>query len=75
MQLLEDIHMARRPTSRTASYLLRMTPAEKAHLEDMARHTGMTLAEALRQGAHDYLRRHTLKAVPDPRERGHAVSR
>jgi hypothetical protein len=67
--------MARRPTSRTATYLLRMTPDEKAALEKMAKHSGMTLADALRDGAHDYLRKLNLQVVADHRQRGHAAAR
>lgn len=57
--------MASRPTSKTASYLLRMTPAEKAHLEQLAEHAGTTLADALRDGAHNHLRRLVVKAAPE----------
>lgn len=41
--------------TKTASYLLRMTPAEKAKLERLAAAQGTTLATALRVGADRYL--------------------
>lgn len=56
--------MPSRPTSKTATYLLRLTPGEKAHLEEMARLSGTTLADALRVGAHDYLRQQVVRVVP-----------
>jgi hypothetical protein len=52
-----------------------MTPDEKAALERMAKHSGMTLADALRDGAHAYLRKQNLQVVPDHRQRGHAAAR
>ena len=42
-------------STKSASYLLRMTPAEKADLEALADEHDVTLAEALRQGARIYL--------------------
>lgn len=62
--------MASRPTSRTASYLLRMTPQEKAHLEEMARLADTTLADALREGARAHLRQRVIRAVPGRQEAG-----
>lgn len=41
--------------SKTASYLLRLTPQEKAELEAMADAKGVTLADALRVGARQFL--------------------
>ncbi|MBA3304389.1 MAG: hypothetical protein H0U25_00475 [Thermoleophilaceae bacterium] len=46
------------PTSaslKTATYLLRLSPAEKADLERRAAARNLTLAEALRSGARAYL--------------------
>lgn len=40
---------------RTASYLLRLTPAEKRRLERLARDRNVTLAYALREGARMWL--------------------
>lgn len=65
--------MPRRPSpnAKSASYLLRLTPDEKARLEMLAEQTGTTLAEALREGADHWLRRRAVKAVPAvPAERG-----
>lgn len=42
-------------TVKSSSYLLRIEPGEKHHLEALARSKGLTLAEALRRGARDYL--------------------
>lgn len=61
------VPVASRPTSRTATYLLRMTPDEKAHLEDMARRAETTLADALREGARAHLVQKVLKVVPGGR--------
>ena len=65
----------RRMTTRSATYLLRMTPEEKAALEKRAALAGMTLADALREGAHDLLRRKHVHVVPGERERRHAAAR
>lgn len=40
---------------KTASYLLRLTPEDKARLEAKAADCHLTLADALRQGAEVYL--------------------
>lgn len=65
----------RRVATRSATYLLRMTPAEKAALEERAALAGMTLADALREGAHDLLRRKNVHVVPSRRQGGHAVAK
>lgn len=64
----------RRMTTRSATYLLRMTPEEKAALEKRAALAGMTLADALREGAHDLLRRKNVHVVSGGRERRHAAA-
>lgn len=51
---------------KTASYLLRLSPDEKARLEQLAAERDVTLAYALREGARLYLE--------DARERGGRVA-
>lgn len=66
---MRDMHERPQPDStlgttkplRTATYLLRFTPEDKAELEQKVRYAAalgkspLTLAEALRMGAHFYL--------------------
>lgn len=44
--------------TKSASYLLRLTPEDKAELEALADRRGLTLADALREGARQYLAEH-----------------
>lgn len=40
---------------KTATYLLRLTPQERARLDELSREQHVTLAHALREGARMYL--------------------
>lgn len=48
-------NLAPSPGTTSVSYLLQMTPEDKAWLEVKARERGKTLAEVLRRGAYLYL--------------------
>lgn len=63
IQVLEGVPMRTRP-SKSATYLLRIEPDEKARLEKLAERAGISLAEAMREGASTLLRERTLHAVP-----------